>query len=370
MSRTIQRHSSPVGAAQSAVADAPNPFDGRTDPARNFWQSPTVQNVLPFVTSLTMHAAIICIGLLTYKAITLVAAPPADATYIIPDSPIISDPATSADKIDFGTGRDRLARLLQDKTLDVPDMTGSAKFVGANQLRMPGGGGETESADLVIGVGPGGPIGQKSPGHSGPGNGTDNGPGDALAAFGVPLNHATGPSGIGSPIFHIGGGARKIVYVCDASGSMIQKLQPLKVELTKAVMGLRPIQGFNLIFFRAESIPQSFSRDLAAAKPEVKAKAFRFLDDVTASGETNPLPGIKQAFQQKPEIIFLLTDGDFPDNDAVLDEIRQLNKEHKVRINTIAFVGQADTDVKFKELLQTIAKENGGSYKFVTPDDL
>jgi hypothetical protein len=260
--------------------------------------------------------------------------------------------------------------LLQDTSLNVPELKGTAKFVGANRLALPGGGGDGETADPIIGVGAAGPIGRKSPGKEGQGNGTGEGPGDALAAFGVPLDRATGPAGAGSPIFRPGNGARKFVYVCDASGSMLSKLEPLKVELSKAVMSLRPIQAFNVIFFRSEPTPQSFAGDLIAATPEGKARAIRFLGDVMASGPTDPIPGIDLAFRQKPEMIFLLTDGDFPDNDAVLARIRLLNKEHKVRMNTIAFVGPADTDVKFKELLKTIATENGGNYRCVSPDDL
>ena len=107
------------------------------------------------------------------------------------------------------------------------------------------------------------------------------------------------------------------------------------------------------------------------ATPENKLKATNYLEDkVTPRGETNPIPGLELAFQQKPELIYLLTDGDFPDNNAVLKRITELNKDHKVKINTIAFVSEADTDTDFMKLLDKIAKENGGVYKFVKESDL
>ena len=44
--------------------------------------------------------------------------------------------------------------------------------------------------------------------------------------------------------------ARRIVFVCDASGSTKPKLPTLRRELHKVVRDLRQSQQFNLIFFR------------------------------------------------------------------------------------------------------------------------
>ncbi len=370
MSRTNHRHSSPVAAADAVTGYAPNPFDGRIDPPHSFWQSPTVQNVLPFITSLTVHAAIICIGLLTYKAITLVAAPHMVDQDFVPYSTVIVDTKPADGVLNVGTHYDPLSQAAQDQTLDASVTKAFAEHPGLNRIAAEAGGGMGNEVDSVIGVGIGRHIGKSNtPGHhSGWGIGDADGAGGALAKFVLSRGGADGLFGTGTKLFPPS--ARRVIYVCDASGSMIPKLEPLKVELGKAIMGLKAIQQFNVIFFRAESVPQSFARDLVFASPEGKANLIKFLADVTAAGETNPLPGIEQAFRQKPQMIILLTDGDFPDNDAVLSRVRQLNKEHKVRINTIAFVGQADTDVKFKELLETIAKENGGSYKLITPEGL
>ncbi|HXE56255.1 MAG TPA: hypothetical protein VN541_24725, partial [Tepidisphaeraceae bacterium] len=87
-------------------------------------------------------------------------------------------------------------------------------------------------------------------------------------------------------------------------------------------------------------------------------------------GSTNPLPGLELAFHQHPDLIYLLTDGDFPDNKAVLDRIHQLDKDHRVKINTIAFVGDNDNDTDFMKLLKQIAQETGGVYRYVKESDL
>ena len=84
--------------------------------------------------------------------------------------------------------------------------------------------------------------------------------------------------------------------------------------------------------------------------------------------ETNPIPALELAFKQQPDLIYLLTDGDFPDNEAVLSRIHTLNKSGHVKINTIAFVNDRDTDKAFIDLLKQIAKESGGVYNLAKED--
>jgi hypothetical protein len=184
-----------------------------------------------------------------------------------------------------------------------------------------------------------------------------------------------GPNG---PVFTNGVNARRIVFVMDASGSMINKMPTLMNQLTKAIVGLRPIQSFELIFFHDEKI-DSFSKfshqdGLVPATPDAKRNASKFFEGITAHGTTEPIPGIIAAFKANPQVMYLLTDGDFPDNAAVLKTIRDLNQarppNERVKINTIAFVGDGDNEVAFLDLLKTIAKESGGTFRHVKEADL
>ncbi len=162
---------------------------------------------------------------------------------------------------------------------------------------------------------------------------------------------------------------RRIIFLLDASGSMINKMAALKRQISKAVAGMDREQSFNVIFFQDNKCDMADTR-LLTATPANKKKLDTFLENVTTTGTTDPIPGIEAAFQQKPDTIYLLTDGDFPDNDAVLKKIRDLNKDKHVRVNTIAFVTAGDNDTAFKELLTTLAKENRGQYKHVEADKL
>ena len=85
---------------------------------------------------------------------------------------------------------------------------------------------------------------------------------------------------------------------------------------------------------------------------------------------TDPIPGLKLAFEQHPQLIYLLTDGDFPDNDAVLREIHKLDPDRKVKINTFAFLASSDNDPAFVNILGKIAKESGGSLRVVHVEEI
>jgi len=166
-----------------------------------------------------------------------------------------------------------------------------------------------------------------------------------------------------------GGNTRSICFVCDASGSMMNKMVPLKNELRRTIDQLRAIQAFSVIFF-ADEKPQALGQQLLMASAENKRKAYDFLGNVSTAGQTNPIPALDLAFKQRPQLIFLLTDGDFPDNNAVLAKVRELEKSAPVKINTIAFVGDSDNDKEFINILTTIAKETGGVFKKVSQDEV
>jgi hypothetical protein len=162
---------------------------------------------------------------------------------------------------------------------------------------------------------------------------------------------------------------KKVVFVCDASGSMLQKFDGLKRELSKSIHQLQPDQSFNLIFFQEQSC-KPLDQNLLIAHPDEMRRADRFLETIVPRGETEPLLALEQAFKQKPDLIYLLTDGDFPNNKAVLKRIQELEKGRIVKINTIAFVNETDKDTDFMALLQKIAKDTGGAYKYVRENSL
>lgn len=327
------------------------------------WQGAFVQNVLPLLTSLGVHATLVILGILTYRAF-VAAGPPMEEQSLTP----VADLAASLPGIDdahFGINDvpERRPARPDDPTVP-PEASGFSQQRGDGMDLLDGGGEGTElTDDLRIGLGIGG-IGRGPRGIFGEGDsaGGGRGRGGPPAPFGLPSGGV--PSGSIFTGKHV---VDSVAYVCDASGSMIDKFEPLRQQLHRSVSSLKAIQTFNVIFFQEEQAAGLSKASLLPALAENKRKAERFLQDVHPTGPTDPIPALELAFRQNPELIWLLTDGDFPDNAAVLAFIRQRNKGGKVRINTIAFVTRDDG---YEKVLRAIAEENGGQFRFVTEAEL
>ena len=108
------------------------------------------------------------------------------------------------------------------------------------------------------------------------------------------------------------------------------------------------------------------------ATPDNKRKAYTYIDSTSFAGTSYVIPGLEIAFRQKPQLIYLLTDGDFENetNDVVLKKVRDLEKFTPIKINTIAFVSSSDKDTAFIDTLTAIAKETGGTFRRVSEDEI
>jgi hypothetical protein len=357
-----------VGAPGAGVPGEGQPED--LEPGIGFFQQPWVQNILPFVTSLTVHAGIVVLGFLAVALVKQAAPALLEQEQTIIPEATLADAGPPGGVPNEGPNNDPFKQTMQDKDPDGGKADGVSSKAGPTvNLADAGGGSGDGDTSPSIGLGMGGLGGGKGIG-GGKGDGSGSGSGDGggpLAMFGAPGGGAIGPHG---PVFGNGGNARNIVFVCDASGSMLNKMATLKNELEKAVGGLKPIQTFNIIFFQDEKCVALDKAELISATSANQRNAYKFLDDVTTSGTTDPIPGLTLAFGQHPQLVYLLTDGDFPDNKAVKAKIAELNHDHRVKINTIAFVNNQDTDTDFLTLLDDIAKESGGKFKKVAENEL
>lgn len=159
---------------------------------------------------------------------------------------------------------------------------------------------------------------------------------------------------------------QRIVFICDASGSMINMWASVKAELGVEIDKLPPASTFSIIIFLDGETVKEVGGNFLAASPENKLKAERFMDGVLTNGSTNPLFAVERAFQARPTVIHLLSDGDFPDNDAVLRRIRRLNSTGFVTIDTVCFAPDPVADDANIQVLKEIASENDGTFKEIT----
>jgi len=204
-----------------------------------------------------------------------------------------------------------------------------------------------------------------------------------------------GPDGVGGP--EIGppsrpdapfptGGAANIVYVVDRSGSMHKTFGIVREDMISSIVRLiadepgeppddRIDQWFHVILFADGEPIEHEAKRLVRATADNKASACTFLQEVQPGGQTDPVPALRRAFAaldrsadpSQGTVMFLLTDGDFPDNQEVLDTIAKLNRNNNVMINTILF-GRRTAEAE--RVMGQIATQNGGRYKFVSLDEI
>ena len=175
--------------------------------------------------------------------------------------------------------------------------------------------------------------------------------------------------GAGPDFFGLGSqarGARNIVYVVDRSGSMLTTFAGVVRELRESISGLRRSQRFHVIFFNSGQPLEKPPRRMVSAVRAHKRAAFKFFGTITPSGDTDPRPALRRAFAVEPDLIYFLTDGEFNERArSTLDLLDKMNRRRNVRIFTIAYVNQQGAAV-----LERIAREHNGEYRFVSEDEI
>jgi len=145
------------------------------------------------------------------------------------------------------------------------------------------------------------------------------------------------------------------VFVVDCSGSMADadRLDRAKAELLRSVRALQAPQRFKVIFYNDRPVPMPGelpkSADLAS-----KVQLGRWLDYVEPGGGTDPRSALSMALALRPDAVFLLSDGAFPEGTA--RDIARGNPK-KVPIHCVDLAGGAGGDD-----LRAIARDSGGQY--------
>jgi hypothetical protein len=234
--------------------------------------------------------------------------------------------------------------------------------------------GKTDGETLLGTLNPGGPKDRTKP--SWPSEVIGVGPAKSSILGGA------GPSRIGDPrsTRDIGGGpfrkikvgdretrAAHVVFVIDRSGSMTDSFDALREALANEVTGLKYPQDFHIIMFSGGVPLEMSSRKLVEASASNVSRAGSFLEEVQARGDTDPMPALKRAFEvlaaqsEGTKLIQLLTDGEFPDNQKVLEVIDKMNAGRLVHVNTYLYGRHSQAAEK---VLEEIAGKNKGQYRY------
>lgn len=190
-----------------------------------------------------------------------------------------------------------------------------------------------------------------SPGSGGRGEGIGSGVGDG-----------TGGSGK-IEFFGTKGTGNSVVYVVDVSGSMAtnQRFETAVDEILKSLDRLTKLQRFSVVFYNHRDIPLFDSQrtsKLLVANPPTKARARRWISgELHPGGGTQPIPALERAIKMRPDLIYLMTDGEIPPETR--EFLKQMNKRKTV-IHTIAF-----QSIDGQMILKQIAEDHGGTFRFV-----
>jgi hypothetical protein len=175
--------------------------------------------------------------------------------------------------------------------------------------------------------------------------------------------------------------ARTIVYVVDASGSMIGSFRTVLEELSRSLAGLVPVQSFAVIFFQRNlAIPVPPANRLVPASRAASQQAVEWATkNVIPSGRSNPVEALTRALALRPDCIFLLSSNitgagqfeiDRADLLATLDRLNPLDSGTGRRRSQIQCIQFLDDDPL--DTMRTIAERHGGEggYKFLDRDEL
>lgn len=185
--------------------------------------------------------------------------------------------------------------------------------------------------------------------------------------------------------------ARRIVYVVDASGSMVNSHAFVRARLIQSINRLSPTQRFTIVLARVEPdgpgvvVMPSKERDpLVRALPSNKAAAVDWVREVVVGGRSAPLQGLEEALalEPRPDLVFLLSRG-FRRTDsggawagvetalAALDQLNPRSRrtgQRPVVVKTLQFLDDDPTG-----LMQAIGEAQGdgpGSFRVLTLEEL
>jgi len=201
------------------------------------------------------------------------------------------------------------------------------------------------------------------------------------------FGNTDGNGDFGVGMFGSGGNAKRIAFVVDASGSMIDVLPFVINELKKVISELKSEQEFTIIFFNGEGItevPGGGARTgIRAATPDFKRQCASWISlgehnvSPRGRGSVYAVEAIEQALKYNPQLVFLLSDnltgGGIGATTSeifqpeVMDALREANDGNPpAKFNTIQFLYVDPLiDAGLKGTLQLIADETGGIYKFL-----
>ncbi len=214
----------------------------------------------------------------------------------------------------------------------------------------------------------------------GTGTGADGGEGTGVGAA---TGDGSTPGHAMTSMFGLVGEGGDFVYVFDRSQSMnsvltsqidgvksvtITPLEAAKNELNRSIGDLNDSCRFQVVFYNDVAVTFGGKHVLSKATYPNKELVKSFIYGMPAESNTNHIVAFEEALACRPQIVFLLTDGEEKD-DPSASEVRRLVRECKrynIKVNVIHFCFELRTTCSLIQL----AQGTGGEHKFITLREL
>ena len=153
-------------------------------------------------------------------------------------------------------------------------------------------------------------------------------------------------------------GPKRIVYIIDASGSMMDAFDSVRDEVRRSIEELRPDQFFGVVLDQ-ENPGNPFPKALLAATEENKRRILGIFPKLYVRGADNFTVSLKTALAMNPDLIWWR--GDEPQmGPSDLNDMKKWNVR-KVRINTSPKNLKTDPDGKTLWFAWKLASDSGGT---------
>ena len=168
--------------------------------------------------------------------------------------------------------------------------------------------------------------------------------------------------------FGMTGEGARFVFVLDRSGSMEDPgslpIRAAKKELLASIEQLSEMQQCYVLFYNQDVRilnPTGVAGRIVYASETNKRSLARLIERVSPDGATDHMIALRQALALRPDVIFLLTDGDANDDlsEADLAKITRFNSA-RANIYVVQFSPHQEGN-----RLELLAKQNGGQHKYV-----
>lgn len=161
--------------------------------------------------------------------------------------------------------------------------------------------------------------------------------------------------------------ARKIVFVLDASSSMLQgtRMNDAKAQLINSINELDENYRFNIIVYN--QTVGAWQRQMIQASESSRKHALRYIASIQPQAATATYDALEAAFSHPDlEAVYLVTDG-VPTTgkvihlEAIIKAVTEQNQTRRVTLNVIGIQPEGP----FEEFLKVLAEKNFGTYRRV-----